>query len=338
VENGLKANAKQRNFGDIQRRRDDEAAQLCETPRRGNRGVHFSPDSYWIVVHDRGNGSTSLSLGNLSIGPERPRSRTRDAMSAAEERFELNLTHARSAYADTQEVIRFVDGKTGIMTGIVTLTTGVPLAILHSSLMPDSFERAAVSGWLAQPGLPRWLSIASISLMLLGFAFGVISLVASTSGLMARRPRTTPRGTVAQEVGRVVLRAITLGKMGAPPPPAALPEVTCLYPSFKPEQRAAALRKFQKLEAGEYDQAEVLKEYSLQLVSVGSILDTKIKRNRQSVRWFEGQVTSYAISIFLAVILIFGYQRPEESKDQLWDPTAPGHAETNIARWVQAVS
>lgn len=39
----------------------EEAVELCETPGWGNLQIHFSPDSYWIIVQDGGS-SLGISL------------------------------------------------------------------------------------------------------------------------------------------------------------------------------------------------------------------------------------------------------------------------------------
>src|SRR5205823_494545 len=97
----------------------------------------------------------------------------------------------RTAYANAQDVIKFVDTKTGVMTGVLTLTTGIPLAVFHFVVSNNSNEAAAIFRWLHESGvIAKILVYISAVAMCAGFIFGVVSLLAATSGLMARRPRT----------------------------------------------------------------------------------------------------------------------------------------------------
>lgn len=241
-----------------------------------------------------------------------------------------NLSHAKASYQNTQEVIRFVDSKTGVMTGVVTVTTGIPLAIFHFVLSGKSDEAATILAWIDQGGVAKWLVGVSALFLLLGFICGVLSLVAATSGLMARRPLNNllQHDPLLEELGRLILKIVTFGKAGkrAPKPP----EVTCLFPFFTEEQRKEALKKFQKLGEGNYTREEILREYGLQLGSVGNILATKINRNRKAVHWFEAQVATYAVSTILSAALIFFYSPWNKPKEDPWDPTHPGNASVGL--------
>lgn len=254
--------------------------------------------------------------------------------------FDINLAHAKDGYANAQEVIRFVDSKTGVMTGVLTVTTGIPLAVFHFILSGNSNEGATILGWINQGGVPKWLAWLSASFMLVGFASGVVSIIAATSGLMARRPqKSIEDDSLLKELGRVILKGLTFGIKGNAPR-SAQPEVTCLFPFFTPRQRAEARKKFELLKSGGYDRADILREYGLQLESVGSILETKISRNRKAIHCFEGQIAAYAISTVLSVALIVCYppipkidklQPPDPALLPTWDPTLRGHARTNCS-------
>ena len=242
-----------------------------------------------------------------------------------------NLAHGKACYQNAQEVIRFVDSKTGVMTGVVTVTTGIPLAVFHFILSGKSDEAATIWAWIDQGGAPRWLVGLSASFLLLGFICGVWSLVAATSGLMARRPLNNllQHPSLPKELGRLIWKIVTFGRGGKRPQKP--PEITCLFPFFDEGRREEALKKFQKLGAGKYTADEILHEYGLQLGSVGSILATKINRNRKAVHWFEGQVAMYAVSTILSAALIFCYLPGRQPKKEPWDPTAPGHASITIS-------
>jgi len=238
--------------------------------------------------------------------------------------IDVNLTHAKAGYTNAQEVIRFIDSKTGIMTGVLTVTTSIPIAIFHSILSGSSNEVAMIVAWTRQGGASQWLVWLCAFFMIVGFALGIVSLIAATSGLMARRPLKSVRDdSLLKEIGRLILKTLTFGKKGeaSGERPA---EVTCLFPFFGPKQQTEASKRFHKLGTSSYSKADVLREYAMQLESVGSILETKISRNRKTIQCFEGQIVAYAISTLLAVAL-FASHFPTEKRDR-WDPTLPGHA------------
>jgi hypothetical protein len=251
-------------------------------------------------------------------------------MSPGEELYDLNenLAHARASYANAQDVIKFVDTKTGILTGVLTITTGIPLAVFHFIISHKSDEATTINYWLHESGcVARILLYVSAIAMCVGFTFGVISLLAATSGLMARRPRTAKHkeDPLWREIMRAVLHGITFGKIGTRASSEPQPELTCLFPLFPPERREEAVANFRKLAAGKYRTEDILREYTVQLESVGSVLGTKISRNRKAVRFFEGQLAAYVLSSILSVILVFAYPYQPTDKDQ-WNLAARGHA------------
>ncbi len=190
--------------------------------------------------------------------------------------WENNLAHARALYANAQEVIRFVDTKTSVLTGILTVTTGIPLALLPYVLVRKSDESSALVQWYSGGGHGKMVVIAAIVTTLLGFCCGIFSLLASTNGLMSRVPRVGGeiQEALTLELGRVLLRTFTLGLMGKR---ATRNEVlTSLFPIFRFDQADRALKNFRKLGQGAYTRSEILEEYAAQLESVGSILNIKI--------------------------------------------------------------
>ena len=147
--------------------------------------------------------------------------------------WENNLAHARALYPNAQEVIRFVDTKTSVLTGILTVTTGIPLALLPYVLVRKSDESSALVQWYSGGGHGKMVVIAAIVTTLLGFCCGIFSLLASTNGLMSRVPRVGGeiQEALTLELGRVLLRTFTLGLMGKR---ATRNEVlTSLFPIFR---------------------------------------------------------------------------------------------------------
>jgi len=241
---------------------------------------------------------------------------------------ELNIEHAKAAYSNAQDVIKFVDTKTGVMTGVLTITTGIPLAIFHFLISQKSNEAATIFRWLYESGrISTILVCVSAAAMCLGFILGVASLLAATSGLMARRPRTASHeeDSLWKEVGCALLHAFTFERKRRPQSDEAKPPVTCLFPLYPAHRKKEALEKFEKLAKGDYQPADVLQEYALQLESVGNLLETKISRNRKAVHFFEGQILAYMLSSLVSVVLILAYADSRPKKIE-WDPRDPGHA------------
>jgi len=234
----------------------------------------------------------------------------KDGSANYEHHIALNVEHAKAAYANAQDVIKFVDTKTGVLTGVLTITTGIPLAIFHFVVSQKSEEAATIFRWLHQSGaIAKILVYVSATTMCLGFVFGVISLLAATSGLMARRPRTASHSedSLGREIGRALVRTITFGRKGNPRLESPEAPLTCLFPLFPPRRKSEAIENFRRLAEGKYTPEHVLREYASQVESVGSVLETKINRNRKAVRFFEAQIVAYMVSSVLSVVLVIGY-------------------------------
>lgn len=216
-----------------------------------------------------------------------------------------NLVHARASYANAQDVIKFVDTKTTVLTGIVTITTGIPLVILRYVVLEKPGQSLPVMDWCTHLGhFARCGILAAIVLLAIGFACGLASLLASTNGLMARTPRKArdKQRSLSAELANLLLRTVTLGFFGKRKMEGG--KLTCLFPLFASHQADKALANFQKLGRGEYTRAEMLEEYAGQLESVGSILNTKILRNRKAVEWFERQIFAYLACVVIGVVLL----------------------------------
>ena len=219
--------------------------------------------------------------------------------------FERNLGHARAAYSNAQETIRFVDSKTGILTGILTVTTGLPFALLQFMVSSESERAGKLIVFYAHRG-----SIAATGMivpMALGIVFGALSLLSSTNGLMARQP-----GQPGQpEPGMPIqLFLFLIGKIAglfgrAPKTTGFTGVITSLFPLFPPHRATEATETFARLGRGEYDRRKILEEFGYQLGSIGRILDTKINRNKDAVRWFELQIVCYMVAAAVAVVVLF---------------------------------
>jgi hypothetical protein len=217
------------------------------------------------------------------------------------ERFALNLEHARAAYANAQETVRFVDSKTGVLTGVLTVTTGLPFALLQFVVSSDSDRAGKLIDWYGSCG-PMAAAATTIPLII-GIFFGTMSLLSSTNGLMARHPHKAGQresGMPKELIGFLMQKIGALFGRRSKPTGTTV-KLTSLFPLFPPHRTAEAQEKFDRLGRGEYDRREILAEYGAQLESIGTILHTKIDRNREAVRWFELQILSYLLAAAAAL-------------------------------------
>lgn len=224
------------------------------------------------------------------------------------ERFTLNLEHARAAYVNAQETVRFVDSKTGVLTGVLTVTTGLPFALIQFIGSSDSGRAGKLIDWYGNCGVFAAL-VTSIPL-LAGMFFGTMSLLSSTNGLMARHPQRAgqrERGLPRELLGFLGRKIAGLvGHQGKPT--GTTVQLTSLFPLFPPHRSTEARKKFEKLGRGDYERRDILSEYGAQLESIGAILHTKIDRNREAVRWFELQVVSYLFAAAAGLAILIFYQ------------------------------
>jgi hypothetical protein len=215
---------------------------------------------------------------------------------------EVNVAHARAAYANAQEIIRFVDTKTSVLTGIITVTTGVPLVIFKYVLTRNSAEAAPVINWYNHaPQFSKDLVFVAAITLAVAFVFGLFSLLASTNGLMSRPTRNwrDKQEGLWTELGRILIRTLTFGLFGKRRLTTA--SHTCLFPLFGNAGAVEAHRNFARLAGSQYTRADVLAEYAAQLEAVGGIMNIKIDRNRAAVFWFERQMFSYLFCVALAI-------------------------------------
>lgn len=228
----------------------------------------------------------------------------------SEQRFEETLNHAKAGYANSQETIRFVDSKTGILTGIVLVTTGIPFALLQIIPFKDETGSMSFATWIKARESVELISVyALFGLAVLAIFFGVMSLLASTSGLMSRHPR---RGDQREKSMLKELVTFLFNKVlnifgRSLPHPKDPPPVTSLFPLYPPHRIHEARLNFANIAIGNYSRLDVLREYGLQLESVGALLDTKISHNRDAVRWFELQIVSYFLTALPLAYLIYGW-------------------------------
>jgi hypothetical protein len=178
----------------------------------------------------------------------------------------LALEHARDGYRNAQDVIKFVDTKSTIVTGLSTLFAGFLIAsakwsIESSPSSHSNFER---------------LSQAHPYFAFLIFGSIIVSLVAAMICLTAA-------------VWSVVAR-LRPGNLNS--------EFTVLFPMYSEGDELRAKRYFRRQLQG-MQRSDVLEEYEDQLRVVGMILCRKLRHNRIACIALLVQVASVAIALTL---------------------------------------
>lgn len=207
--------------------------------------------------------------------------------------FQLTLEHATRGHANAQDVIKFVDTKTGILTGLVAVTTAAPLAILQWSAALDPKLPASLSAF-------RVDHLMCFNLLCYGLGVGMLlggcSAVSAMHGLMARNPRRRYQGLLEffQKIWLWVRRK---------PRSRSSSVVTVIFPIYRRKNQAAAKVYFDKAMEG-MSANDVLREHKLQLFELGRIVNRKIFCNRMAVSFFELQVFTYFLIGFGVMILL----------------------------------
>lgn len=212
-------------------------------------------------------------------------------MTEEKERFQLNLEHAKASHANTQETIRAVDTKLSIITGIVTVTTGFPIAAIGLLISNDTPAVIHIFKWCCI--CPLWLQVIFILGVCSGIYFGVKGLSACADGLMGRPPEH-------KQLHDSTFRSLFRWRKNAPPN--NLPPFVGLFPHHTLERSAFAQAALKKFVNAEYTPATILAEYADQLLILGSIMAAKIQWSRQAVMWFRQQIVFYFLAALVAIV------------------------------------
>jgi hypothetical protein len=208
--------------------------------------------------------------------------------------WERTYSHFKEGYKNAQDAIRFVDTKSGVLTGLLMITTAVPFEVLK---------------WSAglEAGYPANLQIFQCNhhftfLIILwgsiwGIALGVCGVAFSVEGLAPRSPKKHYQG-----VGGSIKRwADILG--GKHKKKNDKPPITVLFP-FHNEKAEAVAEKFFHAAASGMTEKQILREYAAQLKQVGRILCLKIECNQRAALCFRWQLWSYLVTAVLAFIAV----------------------------------
>jgi hypothetical protein len=167
--------------------------------------------------------------------------------SERDSRLDATLAHAKEGYKNAQDVIRFVDTKTAVITGLSTLIAGSLVGILKWSIESEKDSHAT----LADIALihPCWI-VCFYILVALCFCATFVCITAAVWSVLARpRPRNLDN------------------------------KFTILFPFYKKRQETDACHVFEKKLKG-MTITEVLTEYEDQLRVVGLIISKKLKHIR----------------------------------------------------------
>lgn len=211
--------------------------------------------------------------------------------------YRLTLQHAINGHANAQDVIKFVDTKTGILTGLVAVTSAAPLALLQWSAALDPNLPASLSSFSRAHALVYDVLSYGLSIAML---LGGCSAVTAIHGLMARNPRRPYQGLVEyiQKAWLWVRRK---------PRARSSSTVTVIFPIYRPRDRTTAQAYFAKAMKG-MSMSDVLREHQLQLGELGRILNRKIFCNRLAVSFLELQVFAYfAVGLTAMALLKLGH-------------------------------
>lgn len=176
------------------------------------------------------------------------------------------LDHVKVGYQNAQDVIRFVDTKTAVVTGLSTLLGGFLLVVLKWSVELDGISR---------PNLEQ-LTAASPTMAILFYSLVLISLGAAVTCLSAA-------------VWSVIARAR---------PKHLENRFTILFPFYRVRDATAACRVFEQKLKG-MTVSEIVNEYEDQLRIVGMILGKKLKHIRVSCIALVFQIVCLTLALVL---------------------------------------
>jgi hypothetical protein len=166
---------------------------------------------------------------------------------AKDEEFARTLAHAQAGYENAQNVIKAVDTKTTIVTGLSTLTAGFLIALIKWSIELDHTSPANLQRVVAVfPVLSTFLFV------FIGMSFlnAFFCIAASVWSVVARqRPKNMET------------------------------RFTVLFPAYRQADATDACRYFEERLRG-CSPSAILKEYEDQLRIVGMILGHKLRHNR----------------------------------------------------------
>ena len=176
------------------------------------------------------------------------------------------LGHVKVGYQNAQDVIKFVDTKTAVVTGLSTVLGGFLLIVLKWSVELDGASRPNLEQLTAAK---PWIAIWFYLLVLISLGSAVVCLSAAVWSVIARaRPKHLEN------------------------------RFTILFPFYKQRDAADACRAFEQKLKG-MTTVDILNEYEDQLRVVGMILGKKLKHIRVSCIALVTQIVCLTFSLVL---------------------------------------
>lgn len=173
--------------------------------------------------------------------------------------------HFKDGYKNAQETIRFLDTKTSILTGLLTLTVALPVYVFK---------------WMAEMDTARVLSLHQLKvwhpiLLAIGALGLIVGMIVGLWGVRHGIKSIRPRG-----------------------PKSVSKDTTVLFPHYAEAEGALVEKYFDKCAKG-MQWSEIIEEYRDQQLEVGRILNRKIFHNERSAHWFWRQIEIYVATLFL---------------------------------------
>lgn len=166
---------------------------------------------------------------------------------AGDDDFVRTLAHAQAGYENAQNVVKAIDTKTTIVTGLSTLAGGFLIALIKWSI-----ELADTSPANLQRVIAAFPRLSTLLLIFIGASFlnAFFCVAASVWSVVARqRPKNLEN------------------------------PFTILFPAYRQTDAKDACRYFEE-RLRDCSKSEILKEYEDQLRIVGMILGQKLRHNR----------------------------------------------------------
>lgn len=182
------------------------------------------------------------------------------------------MEHLRASHANVQDVIKFVDTKTGALTGLVTLISTFPFLIFRYFTGEDFDIAKWNNPFPDHPNFP----LIGLSLLALSLAGGVASIYCSLMSLTARPPSRWIKPKTSHK-----------------------DQFCILFPFYTPKQAGHAHEYFSKIITG-ITQKELLTEYVHQMEQLGSIIERK-------VRWHRYAAAGFCVQLVLPLLVIIPY-------------------------------
>lgn len=179
------------------------------------------------------------------------------------------MEHLRASHANVQDVIKFVDTKTGALTGLATLVSTFPFLIFRYFTGEDFDITKWKNPFPDHPSFP----LVGLSLLGLSLAGGLVSIYCSLMSLTARPPARWIKPKNSQK-----------------------DQFCILFPFYTPKQANHAHEYFSKIVSG-VTQKELLTEYVHQMEQLGKIVERK-------VWWHRGAAIGFCVQLVLPLVII----------------------------------